>query len=164
MSSDPIRDVSAREAWRAVQQSGAGGDGQGFGTGTGHPDQIEDIVAIEANVEILERLRDSRNTQDVIALLPGEEQQQKAQREIEEIVEYVKLPGERVDESYKFEAAREAMFELIVKTKGDLSDHDMSLVTFSSLFAQKVREKEQDPTNRPDIQGESEIKINSDED
>ncbi len=160
MSNDPIREVTARDVWRAISQSDNSSSDGFFGSQNGHPDEIEDVVTIEANIEILERLKQSKNTDEVIALLPFEKKQmeeEQSQTQKEKILEYMKLPGERIDEPYVFAAAREAMFELVVDTKGDLNDHEKALITFSSLFAQKIREKENNPANRPDSQGETTI-------
>jgi len=159
MSNDPIREVTAHEAWRAVSQSsGSGGDGGS--ESKGHPDQIEDVVAIQANVEILDKLKSSKNTDEVLAMLPYEKKQQEDARQDtpkERILEYMKLPGERIDEPYMFDAAREAMFELIVDTSGDFSDHEKSIATFTAIFAQKIREKELSPINQPDSEGKIDI-------
>ncbi|WP_135076162.1 hypothetical protein [Terasakiella sp. SH-1] len=156
MSNDPIRDVTPQEAWRAISRAENGGNGDDFGQ-RGHPDQIEDVVQIHPHIEMLERLRGTQNTDEVIGMLPSEKQQEKVKERIEEVVEYVKLPGERWDEEYQFEAARDAMFELIVDNKGDLTDHEKVLMTFSSIFAQKMREKERSSLNSPDQMGEGTI-------
>lgn len=160
MSNDPIRDVTARDVWHALKQSNQSGGENAFSQSSGHPDEVVDVVSIQANTDFIDRVKSSRNLEDVIGLLPFEKKLREDANpygDREKVLERLGVLGFRGDEDYMFEAAREAMIELFSDHKGDLGSPERALITFASIFAQKVKEKERDPGNQPNEKAEIKI-------
>lgn len=121
----------------------AGGE-QGFQQGSGHPDEIEDIVSIGIALTTAEKLRDAKDEIELMKVLGIDEE--KAREMIG--LHYQELPGERMGkEDYLFDAVREVVIDMLSASLGN-EDEVAIFRGFEVRLADKIREKESDPTNR----------------
>jgi len=153
MSNESIRDIDPKQIWVRGGGVESGSDAEQNPFERGHPDEIEDVVSIGAPFEVVEKLKSAKELDKILGLigLQEEEHEKKAR---EEVYKYEKLLGEQLEENYIIEAARAAILEMISPPKGDLTDHEIASRMFSSLFAEKIREKELNPFNTRDTEGE----------
>lgn len=162
MNNESIKGVDPKHIWVRGTGSdvGAGADENPFQRG--HPDEIDDIVSINAPVEVVEKLKSAKKLEEILGVvnLHEEKQQQQAR---EEVYKYEKLLGEQLQEDYIIEAARAAVIEMISVPKGETNDQLLAAKMFSSLFAEKIREKEQDPFNKRDTDGEATRVVETDD-
>lgn len=163
MSNDPLRSISARDAVVALERSESGNNSD-FNRRRGHSEEIQDTVAISVNAEPFDRLFKSKTLDEVLELLPHEKREKRREEAKdnvetpkEKVLEYLKLPGERIDQPYVYEAARAAFLELLVEKKGELPPTEETIKNYAVLFDRILRQKEGSPTNQPDVRGETQV-------
>jgi len=168
MSNDPLRSISAREAVQALEQSESQFNGNSR-QHRGHPAEIKDTVSIGVSVGVLDKLYKTETIDEVFELLPYEKKQQEranakdgvqthTEKVKERVLEYLKLPGERLDQPYMFEAARAAMLQLLSDNKGSVPATETTVRTYASLLDKMIQQKEGNPNNQPDVHGEMTVR------